>query len=72
CMTGHGPDAATFERASCADTTRPECISDTMAFMFETRCFLRPTRFALESPLLQVDYPECWAGLQAHFDPRHR
>ena len=24
CMSGHGPDAATFEKASGADTARPE------------------------------------------------
>lgn len=69
CMTAHGPDAETFEKASHADTTRPEHIVDTMAFMFETRCVLRPTRYALESPLLQTDYSECWQGLRKHFDP---
>lgn len=40
-----------------------------MAFMFETRCVLRPTRHALESAELQVDYYRCWQGLQKHFDP---
>lgn len=69
CMTAHGPDAETFEKASHADTTRPEHIVDTMAFMFETRCVLRPTRYALESPLLQTDYSECWQGLRKHFNP---
>lgn len=69
CMTGHGPDAATFERAARADTTQPEHIVDTMAFMFETRCVIRPTRLALESPQLQRDYHECWLGIGKHFDP---
>lgn len=72
CMTGHGPDAATFEKATRSDTTRPEHIADTMAFMFETRCVIRPTRHALESPLLQGDYAECWRGLKKHFDPGAR
>jgi len=72
CMSGHGPDATTFEAASRADTTTPQRISDTMAFMFETRHVIRPTRQALESPLLQADYHECWAGLQKHFDTRQR
>ncbi len=72
CMSGHGPDAATFERASNEDTTRPRHVADTMAFMFESRHILRPTRYALESPLLQHDYFECWQGLQKHFDPRRR
>ncbi len=69
CMTGHGPDAATFERAASADLSQPTVLRDTMAFMFETRCVLRPTRFALESPLRQRDYAACWAGLRRHFDP---
>jgi homogentisate 1,2-dioxygenase len=69
CMSGHGPDAASFERASHADTTTPEHITDTMAFMFETRCVIRPTRYALESSLLQRDYQDCWRGLTKHFDP---
>src|SRR5580658_10317921 len=59
CMSGHGPDAMTFERASHADTRRPEKVTDTMAFMFETRCLIHPTRHALESGLLQKDYSSC-------------
>jgi homogentisate 1,2-dioxygenase len=72
CMSGHGPDAQTFERASRADTSKPEHVTDTMAFMFETRGVIRPTRHALESELLQHDYFECWQGLKKHFDPRQR
>ncbi|MEO6745613.1 MAG: homogentisate 1,2-dioxygenase [Caldimonas sp.] len=69
-MTGHGPDAETFEKASAADLSKPHVISDTMAFMFETRFVLRPTRHALESAQLQDDYYRCWQGLKKHFDPR--
>ena len=72
CMSGHGPDAATVDSASAADTSRPEHISGTMAFMFETRCVIRPTRYALESALLQSDYSECWQGLPKRFDPQRR
>ena len=68
-MTGHGPDAETFERASHADLSTPDVIKDTMAFMFETRCVLRPTRHALESAELQSEYYRCWQGLGKHFDP---
>ncbi len=70
CMTGHGPDAETFERASRADTSQPHYVRDTMAFMFETRLPIRPTRFALEVAELQQDYYTCWQGLAKHFDPR--
>jgi len=72
CMSAHGPDATSFEAASRADTTRPEHQVDTMAFMFESRYPLRPTRFALETPLLQHDYADCWLGLKKHFNPRQR
>jgi homogentisate 1,2-dioxygenase len=35
--------------------------------MFETRYLYRPTKFALETSLLQTDYHECWRGLEKHF-----
>jgi homogentisate 1,2-dioxygenase len=69
CMTGHGPDAATFEKASSADLSKPDVIADTMAFMFEARAVIRPTRQALDAAHRQRDYQACWAGLQRHFDP---
>jgi len=69
CMTGHGPDAATFEKASSADLSKPDVIQDTMAFMFETRAVLKPTRQAVDSAHRQRDYQACWAGLQKHFAP---
>jgi homogentisate 1,2-dioxygenase len=72
CMTGHGPDAETFERASKRELSAPDRITDTMAFMFETRLPIRPTRFALEAAELQSDYYTCWQGLKKHFDPTHR
>ncbi len=69
CMSGHGPDAATFEKASRADLARPDVIAGTMAFMVETRAVIQPTRQALESATLQRDYLHCWQGLQRHFTP---
>jgi len=69
CMSGHGPDAATFEKASNADLSKPDVITETMAFMFETRAVIYPTRQALNSPTLQLDYLQCWQGLQRHFNP---
>ena len=66
CMSGHGPDAATFEKASRAELA-PQKLEDTLAFMFETRYVIRPTRFAIESPQRQKDYLDCWQGLAKHF-----
>lgn len=68
CMAGHGPDAATFETASNA-RLKPEKIEDSLAFMFETRYVIRPTKFAMETPLRQQNYQDCWAGLENLFDP---
>jgi homogentisate 1,2-dioxygenase len=71
-MTGHGPDAATFEKASNADLLRPDVIKDTMAFMFESRHVIRPTAQALAAPHRQKDYQACWQGLAHHFTPGQR
>jgi homogentisate 1,2-dioxygenase len=72
CMAGHGPDAETFAKASAADTTMPQRVGDTMAFMFETRLPIRPARLALEAPELQRDYWRCWQDLPKRFDPARR
>ena len=69
CMTGHGPDADTFDKASTAELSQPTRIKDTMAFMFETRAVIRPTRLALESAQRQREYFRCWEGLRKNFDP---
>jgi homogentisate 1,2-dioxygenase len=65
-FAAHGPDRATFERASSAEL-RPQKIADTLAFMFETRLVLRPTDFALSTSALQRDYDQCWSGLARQF-----
>ncbi len=67
CMSGHGPDAATFERASNAELA-PQRIDNTLAFMFESRYVIRPTRAALDAPQLQKNYLECWQGLRKNFN----
>lgn len=69
CMTPHGPDAQTFEKASNADISQPDYIRDTMAFMFETRRVIRPTPAALSSGTLQNDYDTAWSGFKKHFNP---
>jgi homogentisate 1,2-dioxygenase len=69
CMTAHGPDADTWERASKA-TLKPHKIEDTMAFMFESRYAMRLTRYAMESAELQHDYFEGWQGLKKNFPGR--
>jgi homogentisate 1,2-dioxygenase len=69
CMSGHGPDAATYQRALRADTRRPAHLKATMAFMFETRAVLAPTRFALGARELQKGYGRVWSDLPKTFTP---
>ncbi len=66
CMSGHGPDAAAHARA-LADPLAPHKIDHTLAFMFESRLVIRPTRFALTTPALQPDYDACWQGFPKTF-----
>jgi homogentisate 1,2-dioxygenase len=66
-MSGHGPDTTTFEKAINAEL-KPEYLADTLAFMFEMRFVCRPTRWALETPLLQHDYYKTWEGLRSRFN----
>ena len=70
CMSGHGPDAETWEKASNAEL-KPVKLDNTLAFMWETGLPVRPTKFALETKILQHEYFECWQGLKKHFkDPK--
>jgi homogentisate 1,2-dioxygenase len=62
-MSGHGPDRNSYEGAVAAEL-KPHKISDTMAFMFESRYVFVPTPFAVETPLAQPDYDECWADFR--------
>jgi homogentisate 1,2-dioxygenase len=67
-MTSHGPEAEVFEKASTAELV-PNRYEDTLAFMFESRYPIQPTRFAMESDQLQTDYLDCWKGIERRFDP---
>ena len=58
-MSAHGPDRATYEKAIAVDLA-PHKIDDTMAFMFETRHVIRPTRWADEVQTRQRDYDQVW------------
>jgi homogentisate 1,2-dioxygenase len=66
CMSGHGPDAETFAKAARADL-KPQKISDTLAFMFESRYVFKPTEAALKSKQLQKDYYQCWQDLNKNY-----
>ena len=60
-MNGHGPDQATYDKASTVDL-KPHKITGTMAFMFETRHVVRTTAWASATPTMQLDYDDVWSG----------
>jgi len=60
-MNGHGPDQASYAKAVAAEL-KPQKLDGTMAFMFETRLPVRPTRWAAETPTAQLDYDDVWSG----------
>ena len=62
-MAGHGPDRAAWEKATTA-TLAPVKITDTMAFMFESRMPFRVAAAALSGPLCQLDYDDVWSGFE--------
>jgi homogentisate 1,2-dioxygenase len=62
----HGPDAETYARASTADL-KPQKLDGTLAFMFESRWTILPTRQAMEATWRQPDYDAVWSGLTRNF-----
>ena len=67
-MVPHGPDTEAFDKASNAPLA-PHKLSDTLAFMFESRYRFVPTGWAMQQGLLDGGYASCWQGLQDHFEP---
>lgn len=65
-MSAHGPDQDAFDKASNADL-KPQKLEGTMAFMFESRYIIRPTKFAMQCAELQHEYSEVWQGLKKNF-----
>ncbi len=63
-FSAHGPDKATFDKASTAEL-KPHKIDNTLAFMFESRYVFEPTAFAMSTPALQKDYDTSWSGFSS-------
>ena len=64
--SSHGPDAATYARASTADLV-PVRLDDTLAFMFETRLPVVLTTQAYAAPHRQRDYDAVWQDVERFF-----
>jgi homogentisate 1,2-dioxygenase len=67
-LVPHGPDGETTEGASSKEL-HPQRLEQTLAFMFETRFPLAATAWALNSPLRQKNYTECWTSIVSRFNP---
>jgi homogentisate 1,2-dioxygenase len=63
-FSAHGPDVATFNKASSEDL-KPVYQGNTLAFMFESRYVFEPTAFAMSTPALQPDYDAAWNGFDS-------
>ncbi|KAJ3330994.1 hypothetical protein HDU76_004348 [Blyttiomyces sp. JEL0837] len=72
-MSAHGPDVATFVKAS-ADKLEPFQIKPgSLAFMFETCMMLSVSTWALkEGTALQKNYYSCWQGMPKLFNPNKK
>jgi homogentisate 1,2-dioxygenase len=62
----HGPDAETYAKASTAEL-KPQKLAGTLAFMFESRWAIMPTKQAMEASWRQPNYDEVWRGLSRNF-----
>jgi len=63
-FSAHGPDVATFNKASTEDL-KPVFQGNTLAFMFESRYVFEPTAFAMSTPALQAGYDSAWDGFDS-------
>lgn len=67
CMSSHGPDAGTFKKTSEAKL-EPHYLDSGLAFMFESKYIMCPTKAAMHSKHLQKGYNDVWADMPKMFD----
>lgn len=69
CMSGHGPDMQTFEKASTVPLTPAKVGEGSMAFMFESCLMVGVTEWGLKAcQKVQEGYNrESWEPLKVHF-----
>lgn len=71
CMSGHGPAAEIFEKASNAELKPQYLFKNALAFMFESTYIMRLTEYGNTEETLEHDYYKCWQGLKTHFVPNN-
>ena len=67
CMSAHGPDETTFEKASEEELV-PRYFEGGLAFMFESSYLFKVSKRALDAPTNQADYMDCWKGIKKNFN----
>ncbi|KAJ3193239.1 hypothetical protein HK101_005175 [Irineochytrium annulatum] len=69
-MSAHGPDVATFEKASAAELKPMKTPPDGLAFMFETSMMMYVSKWAANANSgRQMSYSACWKGMPKLFNP---
>eukprot|EP01097_Dermamoeba_algensis_P009662 TRINITY_DN6895_c0_g1_i1.p3 TRINITY_DN6895_c0_g1~~TRINITY_DN6895_c0_g1_i1.p3 ORF type:complete len:100 (+),score=19.96 TRINITY_DN6895_c0_g1_i1:152-451(+) len=68
CMSAHGPDAATFDKASTEELAPVRVPDDSLAFMFESTYLFKVSTHATKNQI-QEEYWRCWEPLKSHFKP---
>lgn len=66
CMSPHGPDALTFDKASTAEL-KPDKFDAGLSFMFETSAILMVPDAARTAAWRELDYYKCWEPLPRNF-----
>jgi homogentisate 1,2-dioxygenase len=66
CMLPHGPDKTAYDHATQVEL-KPVKMTNTLAFMFETRFPQHLTKFAAELDTIQENYADCWTPLDKQF-----
>lgn len=65
CMTPHGPDAESYEKAVNAPEKPFKTAEDGLAFMFESGYLMKTSRWAMEDwAEVQPDYAQSWQPLK--------
>ncbi|KAJ3231284.1 hypothetical protein HDU81_003890 [Chytriomyces hyalinus] len=73
-FSAHGPDVATFEKASAEELKPIKLRPDGLAFMFETSLMMSVSKWALEEcgDTLQKEYYSVWQGMPKKFNPNKK
>ncbi len=68
CMSAHGPDGVTFEKASSEPLAPSKIPNTALAFMFESTYIFKVTEYA-QKHNVDENYWKCWQDLKSNFTP---